>query len=74
MFEGEKNSAGTRLVELRRTTVSTSRNPMVCGVSTIQHENVLIESTELMAVEGMVDGSDMIRYPTLDDLAPACIC
>jgi len=47
---------------------------MVCGVSTIQHENVLIESTELMAVEGMVDGSDMIRYPTLDDLAPACIC
>jgi hypothetical protein len=30
--------------------------------------------TELMLVGGVGNGSDMIRYPTYDNLAPASIC
>lgn len=74
-YRKNKNSAGTRLVEVHCTTVSTSKNLILRKVPIVQHE--IVKRTELKpaeVVEDIGDGSDMIRYPTCDYLAPASIC
>jgi hypothetical protein len=71
IFE-EKVMQMTRLVELHCTNVSTGRNLILFRVRDITLDEQKV--TELMLVGGIGDGSDMIRYPTYYDLAPASIC
>jgi hypothetical protein len=68
----EKVMQMTRLVELHCTIVSTGRNLILFRVRNVTLDEQKV--TGLKPVEAIGDGSDMIRYPTYDNLAPASIC